>query len=361
MVVFFAIPTILYLFSIIELRKREVVNSLSIFFIFLLLLIFGGLKKIGIARDDLNYLDAFQSISNFKEYFLNFEEFSFYEPLFHFIVVINKFFFSTHYSWYFFVFVLLALLSKFHVILKYSNYFFPALMIYFSSYFLLHEMTQIRIGLAGGVVMIAWFLYAQGKKEICFWLLVLSTLAHYSAILAFSIYLLNTSKPTLYFYGLIVLMIFSGVVLDFDMKTILISLKIPGVSDKIAAYKYAEDTGIITHTSNIYNSLFFVRFFLLGLFIFLTRYAEQNSNYNLFLKLYALSIGFYLLLSADPSISIRISEVFGIASVFLLVMSIDFFKERLLVLTLLYIYCMGLLTVFLINDKLFFTYKFFLG
>lgn len=344
-----------------ELKKKEVVNSLSISLIFLLLAIFGGLKKIGIARDDLNYLDAFQTISSFKEYFTNFEEFSFYEPVFHFIVVVNKLIFNTHYAFYFFVFVLIALLIKFHVILKYANYVFPVLMIYFASYFLLHEMTQIRIGLAGGLVMLSWFLYAEGHKSACFWLILFSSLIHYSAILAFCIYFLNTSKPTLFFYGLIFSMFFTGVILNFDMKNILISLKIPGVSDKISVYKNAEDSGFIIHVSNIYNSLFFIRVFVLGLFIYLSKYVEESSNYNLFLKLYALSIGFYLLFSADPSISIRVSELFGIASVFLLVMSIDLFKERYLVLTMLYLYCVGILGVFLLNDRLFSTYKFFLN
>lgn len=361
MIIFFIIPTILYLLSVIELKKKEVVSSLSIGFIFLLLVLFGGLKKIGISRDDLNYLDAFQSISTFKEYFTNFDEFSFYEPIFHSIVVLNKFVFATNYTWYFFVFVLLALLVKFHVVLKYANYVYPVLMIYFASYFLLHEMTQIRIGLAGGIVMLSWFIYAQGYKSECFWLIVLSSLIHYSAILAFCIYFFNNSKPTLYFYALIFSMFFTGVVLNFDMKAILISLKIPGLSDKIAAYKYAEDTGIIIHVSNIYNSLFFIRLFMLGLFIYLLKYVDDKSSYNLFLKLYALSMGVYLLFSADPSISIRVSEVFGIASVFLLAMIIDLFKEKYIVLTMLYLYCIGLLGVFLLNDRLFSTYKFFLN
>lgn len=348
----------LFIFSLAELYEPKVKSPLPVFFFFFILIIFAGLKKIGLSRDDLNYVIAFESIKSIKDYFVNFSEWSFHEPLFHFSVVILKQIFGFNYHWYFFFFVTISILLKFKVFINYGEYFYPLLMVYFSTVFLLHEMTQIRISVACGIILFGWFLYAEGNKKMSVWVLSLAVLAHYSSIIAFLIFLFNKSRPTFKFYVAIGVMILFGLIFKFDSKTFIISLNISGISDKLSAYKTAEESGLVSYDdSNIFNILFLVRFALLGVMIYLNKLIVDESRLHIFLKLYALSIALYILLSADPSVSIRISELLGLSLIFLLVGSINLFEEKVLVVSLIFIYCLGVLGIMLFNDSLFTSYR----
>jgi hypothetical protein len=360
LILFFAIVVFLFIFSVAELHEPKVKSPLPVFIFFLILITFAGLKKIGLSRDDLNYVVAFESIKSIKDYFVNFSEWSFHEPLFHFSVVILKQIFGFNYHWYFFFFVTISVFLKFKVFITYGEYFYPLLMVYFSTFFLLHEMTQIRVSVACGLVLIGWFLYADNNKRLSFVFLSIAVLAHYSSIIAFLIYLFDKHRPTFKFYLIIILMIFIGLVFKFDSKSFIISLNISGISDKLLAYKTAEDSGLVSYDdSNVFNILFLARFILLGVFIYVNQLVSEDSHMHLFLKLFAFSIALYVFLSADPSVSIRISEMLGLSLIFLLVGSINLFEERLIVVSLIFFYCLGVLGVMLFIDRLFTTYKLF--
>jgi hypothetical protein len=330
------------------------------FSLFIILVLFIGLKLPGIAKDDSNYINSFTFINSFSEYFIEFSSFSFHEPFFHFSVVFLKNFFAGQFHFYFLYFAILAIAIKIFVFFKYGEFFFLSLAVYFSTFLPLHEMTQIRIAIGGGIVLLAWFLYSQNQKLKCFILICIACLFHYSSLLGMIVFVFNSNKPKAYYYYLIISLFIVGFFFKVDSKSLIVSLNITGISDKVAAYKAAEDSGLVIYEkSNIFNTIYFSKLIIFILLAFIGQELKQNNWYHLFLKIFGLSLALHVFLSADPTISFRISELLSLTSVFLISSLPNLVKERFLVLTVIMIYCFSVLSVMLFNDKLFTTYKFF--
>ena len=221
-------------------------------------------------------------------------------------------------------------------------------------------MTQIRIAIGGGIVLCAWFLYSDNQKWKCFVLICIACMFHYSSLLGLIVFAFNTSKPKAYYYYLIISMFIIGFFLKVDSKSLIISLNISGISDKVAAYKVAEDSGLVIYEkSNIFNTIYFSKLIIFFLLAYIGRELNQDNWYHLFLKIFGLSLALHVFLSADPTISFRISELLSLTSVFLIASLPNLVKEKFLVLTIIMVYCFSVLSIMLFNDKLFATYKFF--
>ncbi|HDE1655161.1 TPA: EpsG family protein, partial [Klebsiella pneumoniae] len=78
------------------------------------------------------------------------------EPGFWLILFINKFFFSNNISSFFLIYAALSISFKLILFYKLSSHPIVTLFLYISTYYFLHDMTQIRIGLA--CVFILWSL-----------------------------------------------------------------------------------------------------------------------------------------------------------------------------------------------------------
>lgn len=360
MILFFFILLVLFILSIVELYEKKVVHIVPLAVLGLLLSVFGGLKKVGISKDDLNYVTSFEAIQSIKDYFVAFSEWSFHEPSFHFIVVFLKYIFANQYHWYFFVFVSMAVLLKFLLFYKYADSFYALLMLYFAIIFPVHEMTQIRVSVGSAFVMYSWFLYSENKQKKTLFFLLIAFLFHYSSLIGFVVFALKRDRASFYFYSIVVALTVLGIVFKFDSKDIIISMRISGISDKLSAYKVAEDAGLVSYDdSKIFNIIFISRLALSGFFIFVSQYASKDSWYHIFLKIYLLSISLYLLLSADPSVAVRVGDLLGLSCIFLFAGSIRYFRYRLIPLAIMFLYSFTVLCISLYNDKLFTTYKFF--
>jgi hypothetical protein len=357
---FFLILLLLFILAIIEIYEKKVVHFIPLIFLAFLFSVFGGLKKVGISKDDLNYVTSFEAIQSIRDYFVAFSEWSFHEPSFHFIVVFLKFIFATQYHWYFFVFVSMAVIMKFFIFYKYADSFYALLMLYFAIIFPVHEMTQIRVSVGSAFVMYSWFLYSENKKKKTLFFLLIAFLFHYSSLIGFVVFALKRDKSSIYFYSIVLALAVFGVIFKFDSKDIIISMRISGISDKLAAYKAAEDAGLVSYDdSKIFNVIFISRLALAAFFIFVSTYADKNSWFQIFLKIYLLSISLYLLLSADPSVAVRVGDLLGLSCIFLLAGSIRYFKFKIIPLSIMFLYSLTVLCISLYNDKLFTTYKFF--
>ena len=209
MVVFFIIFIILFGLSFSEIDHALRIRRPSIVvLVFITLCVFAGLKMPGISKDDSSYLVSFESINGFLEYIIDYNSFSFHEPGFHFLVALFKLVFFQHYFLYFFCFAILALLLKFKIFLKYGEAFYLTLAVYFSLMLPMHEMTQIRIAIGGGIVLYAWFCYNEGRKLTALLLIFSAIVFHYSSLLGLVVFLFNNQRPRLTFYLLLLFMFF---------------------------------------------------------------------------------------------------------------------------------------------------------
>lgn len=163
-----------------------------------------GDRKIGVDNDSLMY--AYIVKDSFAG---NVTSFLSKEPGFWLIVYLNKYI-GGGVGTFFTLYAFLALVIKVWGIYKVSPSFPVSMILYVGLYFIVHEMMQIRIGLASGFVFFTFYFLITEQKAKAFGISVLSVLFHYSTIIAFLFFFLRPRKMIGSFY--IVLPIVGGVV-----------------------------------------------------------------------------------------------------------------------------------------------------
>ena len=112
------------------------------------LILIAGLRPIGIDRDSLAYVGIVGS----DEVNINLLD---KEPGFWLIYKINKIIFNGNTQCFFLIYALLGVSLKIFAIKKYSLLPFFSTFTYVCLYFILHEMTQIRAGVAAAIFLLA--------------------------------------------------------------------------------------------------------------------------------------------------------------------------------------------------------------
>jgi hypothetical protein len=109
----------------------------------LIFILIAGLRPIGLDRDSINYAELIQSTVD-----VNLLD---KEPAFWIIKRFNDIFFFGNIHTFFLIFATLGVSIKFLAIKRLSKLPLLSLIAYLSLYFILHEMTQIRAGVAAGL------------------------------------------------------------------------------------------------------------------------------------------------------------------------------------------------------------------
>jgi len=292
-------------------------NGLLIFLVVSLAL-FAGLRGQNVSRDYLPYQYAFDTIHNFigDDPSTNF---SAYEPGFIIIVLLIKFFFIQNYGvaiMLFFAFASVAI--KIFVIDRFSINPYLVILLYFSHYFIIHEMTQIRIGFASAIFLFSLIFYFKNNYKAYVAMILLATMFHYSALGYLILLLFNKTTFNRYTYtGLLILSIFLAFV-KLPLFNLVGSL-FSAVDDSgklgsyasIIEYNLADDVKVL----NVIN---LTKIFCSVYLMYLIPKIELLKDKRLifFLKCNILSIFTLSLFSGVPLIAFRISELFGVISMF---------------------------------------------
>src|SRR5699024_4808748 len=98
---------------------------------------------------------------------------------------------------YYFVFIVFALISvslKYNIIKKSSPFLLLSVLVYYSNTFILQDLTQIRAGVAGAIVLYSVLQYAKNKNIISFVMLILlASTFHITALLFFIVLAFDTN------------------------------------------------------------------------------------------------------------------------------------------------------------------------
>ncbi|WP_237391264.1 EpsG family protein [Dryocola clanedunensis] len=289
-------------------KHKYNLNLFCFFAVWIILSLIAGFRVPGIDRDSLSYIDLINR---------PLDELWFQEPTFLFFILINKFFFCGDYRTFFVMYALIGIGVKVYAINKLPAYKYTALLIYIALYFILHDMTQIRVGVASGFFLLSIF-YLNGQKRKAFICQIIATLFHYSAFLGFVTLLFSSKKTNKILFGGSVF--FALVISKWLSQDIIIKISeyLPEIiSFKVNAYIYKLNSEGLFQTFNQYN------FYYLGcavlFYIALIRIKnagvidnDQRSLLILSTKTVALMLLCYFLFAPIPIFSGRFAEFFGI-------------------------------------------------
>lgn len=289
-------------------------KSQILFSIFLIFLIFvAGFRNGGAMPDYATYAGYYGRVVEGQfTYFI--------EVSFVYIVRLSNIILNGNSIVLFVIYAIIGVSLKGYAIKKLSHLFFYSLVIYISNYFILHEMIQIRAGVATAFILLSIVqLYDRSIRNFVV-LICCATLFHYSSIIFLSLWFLNTNRYNKILYiGLVpiaylVHFLFSGVnAISF------ISNYIPfvGIVDKLATY--SNDGGGDLNKINVFGLFSLTRIFILIFFTFFASLIQRHNKYfYILLKMYALGIFTYIALSMYPHIAVRISYTLLVSEIIII-------------------------------------------
>jgi len=297
-------------------------NSLYIIFIGIILILIAGFRPIGIDGDSLNYasvLGVHLENANFIDK----------EPTFWLINEFNHIVFNSEVQTFFLIFAIIGVSLKLYAIKILSINPLMSILVYLSLYFILHEMTQIRVGVASAIFLLAIPDIINKNFKIYLLKTIFAMSFHYSAFIMIFIYFLSNKRinqKVYYFLPLLgfVLSILQNIILQ--IIAMFATLLPAFIGDKVNLYILLLDSGKFSDI-NIFN--FYYISLIVFYYIALMNYKKFNGIYDILnIKILGIMLFLFYSLSVIPVLAFRISEFFGVVLIFLIPNFIRIFKQK---------------------------------
>lgn len=239
----------------------------------------------------------------------------------------------------FFVYSLLAVSLLFVALKQNSTYFFLSLVIYFCTFYVSHELNQIRAAVGFGFAMLALKPWVENKIWTTMGYIALATLFHFSFMIFFPIYFLvhNNSKYII-FYILTIPLVYLLYFIDISVLSLLMRVPISYVQNMVINYSLWQ-TDVVTSV-NVFSIMVFIKLGLVFLLLlFHKTLALKFTGFYLYLKLYIIGFILLIFMATLPGAAFRLAEMMWMVECFILPMLIDCFKPRWLATIILILLC----------------------
>ena len=327
---------ILILFLIIFKSKIEEINIL--FFIILILA--------------LTALAAFRVESSVKDYELyvgawNYATFKNTTIEASFLIIRNflKDVLLLKYQSLFIVYAILGVFSNIIGIKKLTTLFYLSLLFFVSNYYILHELTQMRAGVAAGFMLIAIKPLYDRNLKLFILFAAIATVFHYSAVIIFPLWFIGVKEiRQKWMYYLIP----AGYLFYFIGFDLVQKIPIEYFQIKLDTYRELTRKGIDNNDKiNVFNGLFLLKIIVFYILLFSTNKIKDHSKYLfLLLKIEAISLFCFTFLAAIPALAYRVHEFLSIVEVILYPLIIYAFRYKFVGYLVAVLICIGF---FLIN------------
>lgn len=280
----------------------------SYWFCIIILVLIAAFRPAGTDKDHAIYLQYYEDINSIP--------FSFLEPTYFLIAGISRILFNGPIG----IFILYSILGvslKGMAFIKLSKYYSISLILYFGSFFLLHEMTQIRVGVAAAILLLSIPSIVERKPQKFLIYLITGCLFHYSAIIFGFVYFLNPRRINPILYIGMIFFTFLAVLAGFNLTMFFQLIRLGFISDKLNAYKMLLEAGVNSDIK-LLNPLLFLRIIIVTWLLLKWEILQEKNRYSVILiKVYAFSIFFFIAFSDLPVLAGRLSQLFGIVEIVL--------------------------------------------
>lgn len=216
----------------------------------------------------------------------------------------------------FLLYAFLGISIKFAALKKLTPLVFLALVIYMGNYFILHEFTQIRAGVASSIMLLAIKPLGDGRRWHALILMLIAIFFHYSSLLMIPLLLLTNRDMTKQQRLIWALLVPAGYV-AYIMQVSITALPIPYIGDKLEIYQDLKEQGFLDEI-NVFNLVFLVHIII---YLYLLYMYDLIKGHNLYfpimIKMMGLSVFSFVALSSLPVLAFRVSELYGIVEIIL--------------------------------------------
>ncbi len=317
MFIYVAIFLVITFFAVeFEIGESKSIWPLTVLAIFLIL--FAGLRNPEVPRDYVVYQFIFDNIDNPSISASYIRDAT--EPGFYAVILFFKWLFPNFYSVAIMMFCASVAVGLVTISL-YKNLWNPyiGLLFYYSNFYFLHEMTQVRIGLALSIILAGLPFFFKRRNLVFSAFIILASLFHYSAIILFGLFLFRRDHFSKTWFAILwfsSLLIGSLRINTIGILNILSS--ITNTSSKFSTYLELTTEGMIDQV-NIFNVFNLLTMFLNGYLLYIIPKEDfiKNPRLSFFLKSNIISVFLLCINSSNALMAFRVSEIFGIFSIFL--------------------------------------------
>ena len=250
-----------------------------------ILILIAGLRTESVSQDYAEYTRLFKEASAYSLNRL--------EPIF-FLIRYIPFYVFGGIPLFFFLYAICGVLLKTIAIKKMSEHIFLSLLFYYVHFFLLHEMTQIRAGVATGFILLMLKELVDRNKTTAIMMYILAVLSHFSAIICFFIFFLDKEKIDTYKYALLFPLGLCIYILHIDPLSIISHFNLGVISAKITTYKELLLQGQYS-TIKIFNVQFIFHILTSYSFLLLAHFGLIKNKYApLLIKVHIFALFIYL-------------------------------------------------------------------
>lgn len=219
----------------------------------------------------------------------------------------------------FVIYALLAIPLKVYSLTRLTNLWFLSLLIWVSHYFLIQDVTQIRVAVSTAIFLYALKLLTDGERWKYVGCIAVAVFFHFSALLLLPFAFLKTDKPGVAYRIVLAALPMFFYVLYLKGVDLLTYLPIPMFQDKIEVYETLRDRGVAGEDINVFNAYALIRLFTY--YLLLWKYdvvAEKVPGLAVMMKIMCVSICVYASLAFLPALAIRGSEICGVVDILLI-------------------------------------------
>jgi hypothetical protein len=319
----------------------------------LIFFILAGFRGEGVDGDYGGYVGMFKDaktisfyLDNAKILFVN------NYPMVLLISSISKFILHDGFGLLFIVFAFLGVTFKMKAIKELSQFLLLSVLIYFCHFFLLHEMTQIRAGVATGLLLLS-IPSIKDRRFFTFLIYVgIAALFHYTALIFIPFYFINSDKISVPLYLLILIGPLILFLLHFSVHPIIRLFGDNPLTHRYFVYIDANAKGLyLVH--NPFNVLILLHLCLSVFFLWKAKSLANHNPYAIILiKIYVFSAAVFYLFSDLPTFAFRFYEVLTVVEIVLIPSIINVFRQKSIVVIGIFIYAFGLLSINLLHSNL---------
>ncbi|MHA4894109.1 EpsG family protein [Pedobacter sp. PWIIR3] len=237
-----------------------------------------------------------------------------------------------HFNGLIFIYAMLSIGSFTYAAMKQTKSFLLVLPYYFSYYYFLHPMTQIREAVAASFLLVSLQFIKERKFINFLFVILIGSCFHVSLILFIPFYYI-LGRLNLSLKGAFALMILGVLVSQIHLLNLVLGFDLNSESyilSKIYMYKGTIEAGVGERTAGVYIIMIYLKLF----FNFILRLKEKaiskhTKYYNVFLDLHFYGCLSYILLSDIHMVGGRVSELLSVVEIFLVPYFIYIFRPSI--------------------------------
>lgn len=266
------------------------------------------------------------TLSDYSEYlkFFNQTYKKVLEPGIYIIRFLSQLISESHF-FFFFLLAVLGIFLKLYAIKKLSTQIRLSVILYLSTFFIYHELIQLRAGIATGFFLISLLYIYQRKLHLFLIFASLSSLFHISALIVFPLYFLkpNSFNKLLYLAGFFIVYFLAY------MGTYLTNLVEYIPIERVLRLYYSYKNSYPNLKVNIFSSIQLLRISLAVYLILKSEILVLKNKYAfLLLKIYIISIYLLVLFSNFAVIAFRLSQFLQVVEMITLPMLVHTFSKK---------------------------------